>query len=1105
MNQIGKTLTHHPKKILLIIFLITSYFFYYAFLSENRLEIDFSLEQMFPENDPEKEIYDNFRSKFSREDLTALMIYTPPTNPLDINDLNVVSEMVDKMKNIQNLSSCVDLTSFPCNDFDEIDYNSLYASDFNSNQNSKIAYFYDRYNPQSDIDTIFIRVFHEQQDKVYHEFKFSDIKLDSDFSKLNNKIIKYNSSDGYIDYKLDISQFEEKFLCFDEVLEISEFGSKSKVGVDFTPYLMIKGCPGQNSNQSINSLTHIKKVDASGDRVFNFNIPKGVSGENIYFSDCGYDGICPEDPVYTGPDKGESDNLFTCEPFDCGDDGICSDKFYSFYGIEKPKDHRYLKSDNGENDFGRIEYDFVEQDWTNVFIDEDYECNDKICFYNSFDFVNTHNVEFEEFDCEPFNYSKFDGLSAIKNDPLYGSALLSHTGQVGGIFYTLDDRVKDMNERTIFYQKLDKIIDQEKKDYNWEWQDGGIPVLRTRYVQLVEQERNTFIPLAFLVVVLILFFVFRDIKSIILPVFTMSITLVWVSALMAFFGMSINVVSYLTYNLLMIIGCSNAIHIQMKYHEGLYRKKNKLDALRNVINNMGGALFLTSFTTSIGFFSLCMTNIKLTKDFGLILGIGVFVMFAMMIVVLPLLLLLTSPPKRKNTKRLIKGGSYRFVLWVYSFVVRRSKIIAFSSIVVFAIVAVGLFKIDYNVSILDDLKPTNQIYKDIETIEGNMGGVFPIEILVEFNEKIPLKGEIDYNKINNDKYKQAYQSKLEKIKIFKLDNFGKTLTKQDSVENKIKTIKEVDGEINRSIIKSINNFKEEVLKINKITNVNAVTDLFPRLIASDAFQKYDSLKIQTNLSFNSNHSEFYIKEIQSILNSRSEEVLLNSVSNFITPDFKTVRFSGRMLNIKAQEAQDIKTEISRLSKKYFGEDVKVSVTGSTFLALKTADHLVYNLTNSFGIAFLIIFVSMVILFKSFRLSLVAVLPNVIPLMLAAAVMGFQDIKLRPTTAMTFAIALGIAVDDTIHFLARFRQEFSKNNNIQLAVKNTLLTTGKAIISTTMVLSLGFAVLYFSELMPNHEFGILATIILVVALIGSILLLPALLILFNPKIKVSKKS
>tara|TARA_Y100001960_G_C14574247_1_gene777427 strand:- start:539 stop:922 length:384 start_codon:yes stop_codon:yes gene_type:complete len=120
-------------------------------------------------------------------------------------------------------------------------------------------------------------------------------------------------------------------------------------------------------------------------------------------------------------------------------------------------------------------------------------------------------------------------------------------------------------------------------------------------------------------------------------------------------------------------------------------------------------------------------------------------------------------------------------------------------------------------------------------------------------------------------------------------------------------------------------------------------------------------------------------------------------------------------------------------------------------------------------------------------------------MIAAAVMGFQDIKLRPTTAMTFAIALGIAVDDTIHFLARFRQEYFKYGDIQKSIKVTLETTGKAILSTTIVLALGFAVLYFSELMPNHEFGILATIVLSVALVGSVLLLPALLVLFKPKL------
>ena len=140
---------------------------------------------------------------------------------------------------------------------------------------------------------------------------------------------------------------------------------------------------------------------------------------------------------------------------------------------------------------------------------------------------------------------------------------------------------------------------------------------------------------------------------------------------------------------------------------------------------------------------------------------------------------------------------------------------------------------------------------------------------------------------------------------------------------------------------------------------------------------------------------------------------------------------------------------------------------------------------------------MVLLFRSFRLGLISVLPNIIPLMIAGGMMGILGIKLRPSTAMTFSIALGIAVDNTIHFLARFRQEFRKNGDYVEAVSETLLTTGKAIISTGVILALGFIVLYFSEFVPNHEFGLLATIIIVAAACASLILLPVLILQIRP--------
>ena len=137
------------------------------------------------------------------------------------------------------------------------------------------------------------------------------------------------------------------------------------------------------------------------------------------------------------------------------------------------------------------------------------------------------------------------------------------------------------------------------------------------------------------------------------------------------------------------------------------------------------------------------------------------------------------------------------------------------------------------------------------------------------------------------------------------------------------------------------------------------------------------------------------------------------------------------------------------------------------------------------------------LFRSFRLALISVLPNIIPLVIAGGIMGLLGIKLRPSTAMTFSIALGIAVDNTIHFLARFRQEYEVTGDYAKSVSETLLTTGKAIISTGVILALGFFVLYFSEYVPNHEFGILATIIIITAASASLILLPVLILQIRP--------
>ena len=191
--------------------------------------------------------------------------------------------------------------------------------------------------------------------------------------------------------------------------------------------------------------------------------------------------------------------------------------------------------------------------------------------------------------------------------------------------------------------------------------------------------------------------------------------------------------------------------------------------------------------------------------------------------------------------------------------------------------------------------------------------------------------------------------------------------------------------------------------------------------------------------------------------------------------------------------QNIQNEYAQI----FDNKNGLKITGSTLLALKMNKYLINSLLNSFIIACFVIFVSMNILFRSLQLSLVSIIPNIIPLLFAGGVMGFLGIELRPATAMTFSIALGIAVDDTIHFLSRFRSEYLISKDHEKSTSITILTTGRAIIGTSITLGMGFLVLLFSNFKPNYEFGILASIILFVALISSLILLPALINLIKP--------
>tara|TARA_B100002051_G_scaffold48785_1_gene43438 strand:+ start:7776 stop:10358 length:2583 start_codon:yes stop_codon:yes gene_type:complete len=640
-----------------------------------------------------------------------------------------------------------------------------------------------------------------------------------------------------------------------------------------------------------------------------------------------------------------------------------------------------IKNDNVLSESSVGPYSILNE-FTNSFDNTEFE-NKITSINNCYDLINSNDYDFD----------KDLNLTIIKEECYDYKNLINDNLSLSAIKVSNNDN----HIKNTLKLRESLFNNSYVKFKSWKWHEAGLPVLRTRYIELVEYERSLFLPIVFIIAAITLLWVFRQIKALLIALISILISLVWISGLMSLMNISINVISYLTFNLLMIIGVSDAIHLLMKYHEEVYKNENKNKALSNVIIEIGSALFLTSFTTAVGFLSLSITNIRILQEFGIIMGIGIAILFLITIIVMPIILSYIDKPSKKHIKRLMIKKKSSLTHSLLSLVNKYPKPIIYVSIITFIISLHGLSKMNSNITVMGDLKPGNKLYEDLNFVETQFGGTLPLEIVIPYTELQP----ITHNRLFQKQY-----------------------------------------------LKFIN----QVYEIDAIKSITGYWDMY----GNPNFQQ------------------------QNYINDKRDEL----------------RISCGIKSINSEEADLLKEKITNTYKNIFNND-NLNITGSTLLTLKMNGYLLTSLLNSFIIAFIIIFISMIILFKSFKLSLVSIIPNIFPLLFAGGVMGYTAITLRPATAMTFSIALGIAVDDTIHFLSRFRYEFKKTNSHVKSTSKTILTTGRAIISTTMTLAMGFVVLIFSNFKPNSQFGVLSTIILIIALLASLLLLPSLINVMKP--------
>ncbi|QJB41240.1 MMPL family transporter [Chitinophaga oryzae] len=592
-------------------------------------------------------------------------------------------------------------------------------------------------------------------------------------------------------------------------------------------------------------------------------------------------------------------------------------------------------------------------------------------------------------------------------------------------------------KRTAVVAEITKLAKAFEDKHHTEVHLSGLPLIRTVMAVKVADELKLFLKISFLLTGLILFLFFRSFGAVLMSMVVVAIGVVWSVATIVLMGYKITLLTGLIPSLIVVIGIPNCVYFLSKYHTEYARHGNKTKALVRMIQRMGIVTLFTNLTAAIGFGVFCFTNSAILKEFGVVAGLNIMFIFLISFIFLPSVLSFLPPPKTKHINYLENGFLGKVLDFLTTLVFKYRKPVYFvtAALVIAALVGMGRLKsVGY---MLDDIPKTDKLYTDLKFFEQNFKGVMPLEIAVDTKRK---NGVVNLQTLN------------------KLDELTKLIAEQPdfarplSVVEGIKFAKQAyyNGDSsNYAVPNSFDlGFLAPYLRMKSANTASGSATTFSRLVASFM----DSTKQVARVSVN-------MKDV----GSQRLPVLMDSLEPKVTAIFDTAHY-------------------------------KVTFTGTSVIFQEGTRFIINGLTESILLAFVLIMVCMLYLFRSWRMLIISLIPNIIPLVVTAGVMGWVGVALKPSTVLVFSVALGIAIDVTIRFLVNFKQELPRHNlDISATVKQTIHETGLSIIYTSMILFAGFMIFSFSEFGGTKALGWLTSLTLVVAMITNLTILPALLL------------
>ncbi len=565
---------------------------------------------------------------------------------------------------------------------------------------------------------------------------------------------------------------------------------------------------------------------------------------------------------------------------------------------------------------------------------------------------------------------------------------------------------------------------------------SGLPYIRTMISLKIRQELTLFLILSAIVSMLILFFFFRSFRAVILPIVIVGIGVLWSLGLMVIMGYKITVLTGILPPILIIIGIENCVYLLTHYHIEIIKHGGIGRALARVIQRVGYATLLTNVTTAVGFGAFVVTANEILVEFAIIASVSIILMFIFSIILIPVLYSFFPAPQKRHTKHLDRNLTNKLYETFYHIITNHRKKVFTFTSLLFILGIIGIFMLKQKGTMVDDIPHKDPLYTDLMFFEENLGGVLPYEISIDTRKK---NGLLDIRNIN----------------------------KIEELQNILCSYKEIGKPLSYV----------EIIKFARQAFYNNNPDKF---------------------GIPSRHERNFIFSYLPKFDTTNTFELLRA---FTDTNMQIARVSARLKNINTKEIAQINDNIRIKTDSIFPpENYDIEITGTAVVFHKGSSYLVKNLIWSLIVAMFVISIFLYLLFNSFRMVLIAMVSNILPQVMTAALMGFLQIDIKPSTIIIYSIALGISVDAAIHLLSRYRQQLIITNlNVKKSLQNALKETNIGMMYSGIILILGFAVFTLSKFGGTQSLGFLVAFTLAVAMFSNLILLPSLILKFEKSI------